>query len=96
MLVKDLVHFMVFCLNNLPVADGVLSTLIPKEILTGLTIDFTKHCLLEFGELVHTHEDGDSSMALRTVEALALRPTGNRQGGHMFLNLHTGNVITRR
>ena len=94
--VKELVHFVVCWLNNLPATDGVSETLSPKAILTGLAIDFTKHCLLEFGEFVHTHEDGDNSMASRTVEALALRPTGNRQGGHLFLSLHTGRVIAQR
>jgi hypothetical protein len=54
-LVKELVHFVVFWLNNLPATDGVSNTLSPKAILTGLTIDFTRHCLLEFGEFVHTH-----------------------------------------
>mmetsp|Transcript_18148 Transcript_18148/g.39629 ORF Transcript_18148/g.39629 Transcript_18148/m.39629 type:complete len:86 (+) Transcript_18148:486-743(+) len=34
-------------------------------------------------------------MESRTLEALALRPTGNTQGGHYFLNLSTGRVITR-
>ena len=33
-------------------------------------------------------------MESQTLEALALRPTGNIQGGHYFLNLHTGRVIT--
>ena len=34
-------------------------------------------------------------MESQTLKALALRPTGNSQGGHYFLNLHTGCVIPR-
>jgi hypothetical protein len=35
-------------------------------------------------------------MRPRTVGALALRPTGNAQGGHLFFSLDTGRVITRK
>ena len=34
-------------------------------------------------------------MESQTLEAMALRPTGNIQGSHYFLNLHTGCIITR-
>ena len=34
-------------------------------------------------------------MMSRTVGALALRPTGNAQGGFYFLSLSTGRVLNR-
>ena len=34
-------------------------------------------------------------MKTRTIGALALRPTGNVQGGHYFLSLVTGRVLNR-
>ena len=95
-MVRELVYTIAFWLNSLPPADGVSDAISPRTLLTGLTLDFTKHCMLEYGEYVHTHEDGDNSMASRTLEALALRPSGNRQGGYLFLNIHTGRIITRR
>ena len=57
----------------------------PREIITGSGIDFHKHCQLEFGSYVQTHEDHDNTMATRTIGAIALRPTGNSQGGYYFL-----------
>ena len=64
-------------------------------MMTDQSVKFTKHCLVEFREYVHTHEEDDNSMESRTLEALALRPTRNSQGCQYFLNLHTGRVITR-
>ena len=95
-MIREMVYAIVYWLNCFPPADGVSDALSPRTIVTGLTIDFTKHCMLEFGEYVHTHEDGDNSMESRTLECLALRPTGNRQGSYYFLNIHTGRIITRR
>ena len=34
-------------------------------------------------------------MATRTTGAIALRPTGNEQGGYIFMSLTTGRVLNR-
>ena len=34
-------------------------------------------------------------MATQTTEAIAFRPTGNKQGGYYFLSLTTGRVLKR-
>ena len=44
-------------------------------------------------EYVQTHEEHDNSLLSRTVGAIALRPTGNQQGGYFFMSLHTGRII---
>ena len=41
------------------------------------------------------HEEHDNSLNPRTIGALALRPTGNVQGGYFFFSLTTGKVISR-
>ena len=41
------------------------------------------------------HEKHNNSMELRTSGAIALRPSGNDQGGHYFLSLNTGKRILR-
>jgi hypothetical protein len=64
--------------------------------VTGQQLDFNKHCKLEFGAYVQTHEQHDNSMDSRTIGAIALRPTGNTQGGYFFMSLATGRRITRR
>ena len=51
-------------------------------MITSQFVEFTKYFLLEFGEYVHTHEDWYNSMMSQMLEALALLPTGNIQGGH--------------
>ena len=66
-----------------------------RTLLTGLTMNYNRHCRLEFGEYVQTHEEHDNSLNPRTIGALALRPTGNVQGGYFFFSLTTGNVINR-
>ena len=44
---------------------------------------------------MQTHEEHDNSMRTRTIGAIALRPTGNDQGGHYFLSLLTGRRLNR-
>ena len=65
----------------------------PRTLLTDLTMNYNKHCRLEFGEYVQTHEEHDNSLNPRTIGALALHPTGNIQGGYFFFSLTTGKVI---
>ena len=67
----------------------------PRTLLTGLTMNYNRHCRLEFGEYLQTHEEHDNSLNPRTIGALALRPTGNVQGGYFFFSLTTGKVINR-
>lgn len=78
-----------------PHNDGISDELSPRTIISGLTLDYNKHCRLEFGEYVQTHEEHDNSMASRSTGAIALRRTGNEQGGHYFLNLTSGKVLNR-
>ena len=59
-------------------------TMSPRAIVTGTTMDYGRHCQLEFGEYVQMHEEHDNLMNTRTTGALALRPTGNAQGGYFL------------
>ena len=78
-----------------PRKGGISKTMSPRTLLTGLTMNYNRHCRLEFGEYVQTHEEHDNSLNPRTIGALALRPTGNVQGGYFFFSLTTGKVINR-
>ena len=84
-----------FWLNVFPYPNGISDVLSPRTIVTGSTIDFNCHCTLAFGSYVQTHEEHDNTMTARTTGALALRPTGNIQGGFYFYSLSTGRVINR-
>ena len=63
--------------------------------MTGLELKYKLHVRLEFGSYVQTHEPHDNSMNSRTLGAICLGPNGNQQGGHFFLNLTTGERLTR-
>ncbi len=91
----DMVQASVFWLNNFPPKDGVSSTMSPRLIMTGLKIDCNKHCRLSFGSYAQVHDDHDNTMATRTTGAIAMRPTGNVQGGYYFMSLTTGLRLTR-
>ena len=65
----------------------------PRTLLTGLKMTYNRHCRLEFGEYVQTHEEHDNSLNPRTIGALALCPAANVQGGYFFFSLTTGKVI---
>ena len=94
-MIAELVYCSNFWLNTFPHKNGISKTLSPRTIVTGTVIDYTKHCALEFGTYVQTHEPHDNSMLSRTIGAIALRPTGNVQGGYYFMSLSTGRVINR-
>ena len=94
-LVIEMVYASNFWLNCFPPENGISDTLSPRAIVTGSSITFHDHCQLEFGTYAQVHEDHDNTMATRTVGAIALRPTGNAQGGYLFYSLDTGRVLTR-
>ena len=67
----------------------------PRAIMTGQRITYDKHFKLELGTYVQTQKKHNNSMDPRTSGAIALRPSGNEQGGHYFLSLHMGKRILR-
>jgi Reverse transcriptase (RNA-dependent DNA polymerase) len=90
-----MVYTSVFWLNAFPAPDGIFDRIIPCAIVTGAGIDYLKRCRLEFGSYVQVHEEHDNTLVARTTGALALRPTGNAQGGHYFYSLTTGRRLAR-
>jgi hypothetical protein len=94
-MIIEMVYGSVFWLNMFPGLDGISKTLSPRSIIAGLKVNYTKHCRLEFGTYVQIHKEHDNSMATRTSGAIALRPTGNDQGGYFFFSLTTGRRLNR-
>ena len=94
-LVAEMGKACVFWLNSLPPQSNFGNDLSPRTIVTGQRLDFKRHCRFQFGECVQSHEPHNNSMMSRTVGDLALRPTGNAQGGFYFLSLSTGRVLNR-
>lgn len=63
----ELVYAMTFWLYAFPTADGVSTTISPRELVTGVVLDASKHCVLPFGAYVQTHGQHENSMQARMV-----------------------------
>ena len=50
---------------------------------------------MEYCQSVQTHEQHKNTIATRPIGALALRPTGNQQGGYYFYSLMSGQRLHR-
>ena len=85
----------VLWLNAFPVKASISKDISPRVMMTGIPIDYTKHCRCPLLAFVHTHGLSDSTDKPRTVGAICLGPTGNEQGTYTFLNLATGCRIYR-
>ncbi len=91
-----LINYVVYWLNCMQ-KEGQYSS--PREmIMGGPKLEYKKMCRLLFGAYVQVHNNNlvINTMESRTTGAVNLGPTVNTQGGHWFLNLTTGNVVTRR
>jgi len=67
-----MVYNVVFWLNSFPHKDGIHATISPRTLLTGLVIDYNKHCKVAFSTCVQIHREGDNSLSPRTSGAIAL------------------------
>ena len=63
--------------------------------LSGVRIEYNRHCQHEFGEFVQTREPHDNDMQPCTSGALDMRPTGDAQGSYYYFSLLTGQLEKR-
>jgi hypothetical protein len=98
LLTIHIVFLAVKLLNYFPTKGGISDTISPKTLMTGETLDYKKHLSLQLGQYCQVHEDDAprNSQLPRTQGAICLGPSGNIQGGFRFLNLTSGQKITRR
>lgn len=94
----SLVYHCVTTINMFPKASGLCGNLSPRELFTGMKVDFNRDCKIQFGQYVQVHEENmpTNSMDTRTTGAIALDSAGNAQGSYNFLSLDTWRVIKRR
>ena len=83
-------------LNWFPTKGGVSKYLIPHVIMSVCNIDFNKHCQIPLGSYVNFAEEKNPTKknSPRILDAIYLRPLDNKQGGHKYMHLRTGKVIT--
>jgi hypothetical protein len=93
-----IVHNDVKLLKFFSTKGGMSDTLSPKTIMSGDTLDYTKHLILHLGQYCQVHEEENprNSQIAQTKGANYLVPSGNLQGGFNFIVLNTGKKIVRR
>ena len=80
-LIVETVYNTIFWLNCFPHKNGIHPTLSPCTIITGSTIDYNKHCTLQFGSYVQVHNPHNNSLLPGTTGALPYsRPAMHRAG----------------
>jgi hypothetical protein len=84
-------------LNAFPSENGISKDVSPREIITGKPTDFKTDCRVEFGTYCQIHENNNITNKdhPRSIDAIALGPTGNRQGTYNFLTLDTWEKVGR-
>ena len=93
-LIRDMVYVAVFYINSFHAENGIYDNINPHFMMLEMKLRFYCHCLLEFVEYVQMRVDGGKFKDSRKLEALAVRPTGNYQVGHYFLNIQTEYFLT--
>ena len=97
-MVRELIGYCIRNLNQLPAEKGMSNLMSPLSIVTGRSpIDYND-LTLSFGEYVHVHDDPDptNTMSPRSIGAIVLSMTPNKNGSYYFLNLNTGTRIRRK
>ena len=91
----NLLQFIAFWINAMPSESGVSEVYSPREIVTGMKLDFKRHCRARFGAYVEASYDDYITNTLkdRTHSCIALGPTGNIQGSMKCFDLKTGRVV---
>jgi hypothetical protein len=97
-IVIELVYYAAFWLNAFPPSSGVYAFYSPRTIMTGMVLEFAKHCKLPFGVYAEAHEEypKTNTMAPRTRGVVCLGPTGNFQGSYKIMCHQTGRKLTRK
>ena len=95
---RELVLCCVSMLNAIPRRAGISQTYSPRELVTGKSLNFAKHCKIAPGKYCLVHEDNlhTNTMEPRALRAVAIGGANNMQGSHRFLMLGTGSIVTRR
>ena len=95
-MIVELVALVIFWINALPPSLSVGVNLSPRQIVTGLIIDYAKHFRLQSGEYTQVHKAHNNTMQERNTGAIALRPTGNAQGAYFIMSLTSGRRLNQQ
>jgi hypothetical protein len=84
-------------LNLFPAKGGVSKYLSPYTIMHGKSVDYDKELKVPFGAYVQATKEAKpyNTPETRTIAAICLGPTNNKQGGYDLMAVTTGRLITR-
>jgi hypothetical protein len=96
--VVHLLYFVTLWINAFPSDSGVSAVYSPREIVTGMKMEYAKHCKARFGAYVEASDDPTitNTLQARTSPCIVLGPTGNLQGSVKCYNLTTKQIVDRR
>ena len=96
-MVVQLTYYACMMLNMFPKSNSIAGVA-PRELFTGVRIDYKRDCKLGFGEYVQVYAENDitNTMQARTFGAISLGSAGNMQGTYLFLSLTSWKIIRRR
>ena len=92
-------HFLIrvfFYINDFAWTKGASKIFPPLTIVEGVVLDVNFHFRDTHGELFQTCEGTCVTMSTHTVDAIALDPCGNVQGGFRCYSLVSGRVSQRK
>ena len=93
----NLVPVTIFCDNSVVDEYGVPQSISLKGIITGCSLNFHSHFQIKLGSYVQTAKEVNNTIAPeRTIGAIAIGPTEKSQGTQTFMNLNTGQYISRK
>ena len=94
-MIDSLIHLTTKRLNMFPAKNGISSQFSPSAIMGEPPLDYNKHLNHIFGEYVqaHLHCKPMNDNTECTVDGIYLYPTDT---GHKYMNLNTGQAMTRQ
>ena len=96
-MIRKLAQHCVKQLNMFPAKGGVSKYLSPYTIMHGKSLDYDKELKVPFGAYVQATKEAKpyNTPEPRTIAAICLGPTNNKQGGYDLMAVTTGRLITR-
>ena len=94
-LIHGLVEYATRTLNDFPYRHGVSQSLSPNTIVTGRPPPDYNDLRLEFGSYVMLTDWTTNTPRARTFGAIAMYPSGNRDGSYRFMSLATGEIVSK-
>ena len=96
-MVIQLTYYACMMINMFPKKNSI-GGIAPRELFTGVRVDYKRDCKLGFGEYVQVYAENDitNTMEARTYGAISLGSAGNLQGTYLFMSLTSWKIIRRR